>query len=266
MITPFGTIEIKDKARLDEALAAVRSDSDPTSWLVMSYDQSRQGCIQLKATGQGGVNEMKEHFESAFYGYGYLRVISGDAESHRPKFVFIIFQGENAPALKKGRMSFQSKVVEQYVKHFHVSVQVSSASDLVEDDLMLKVKRCSGADYDAGSNKLIDGYIRSPAPSSPSVSRPMASPSPSPKATSPSPPAEEPKPVPVPAPAPAPVEEPKQEEPAPAPVEEAAPAPAPVEEAAPAPVEEAAPAPVEEAAPAPAEEPKQEEVAPVESQ
>merc|ERR1712169_125295 len=76
-------------SRLADAYAAVRSDSDPTTWAVAGYDKDAKDKIVLEATGTGSLDELAGHFHEDACQFAYLRVTTGDEESKRAKFVFI---------------------------------------------------------------------------------------------------------------------------------------------------------------------------------
>merc|ERR1712225_99720 len=52
-------------SRLADAYAAVRSDSDPTTWAVAGYDKDAKDKIVLEATGTGNLDELAGHFCAA---------------------------------------------------------------------------------------------------------------------------------------------------------------------------------------------------------
>merc|ERR1711879_925939 len=71
-------------SRLADAYAAVRSDSDPTTWAVAGYDKDAKDKIVLEATGTGSLDELAGHFHEDGCQFAYLRVTTGDEESKRP--------------------------------------------------------------------------------------------------------------------------------------------------------------------------------------
>jgi hypothetical protein len=114
--TTVGPIQLKDEAAIRAAVEDVRNDTTATNFLVLGYEEGKSNAIQLVASGEGGLTDLKTHLAPDFLGYGYLRVISGDQESKRcrikilylrvfrPKFDFITYVGESAPLVKKGKI------------------------------------------------------------------------------------------------------------------------------------------------------------------
>lgn len=66
---------------------------------LVGYDGPRTIVVQGK--GSGGLNELLEHLTEDQCQFAYLRVISGDQESKRAKFVFISWCGEKVSPLKR---------------------------------------------------------------------------------------------------------------------------------------------------------------------
>ena len=145
-----GAIQCKDEQAIRDAVADVRNDATETNFVVLGYEQGKTSSVELLASGTGGLTEMMQYFTPEFLGYGYLRVISGDAESRRPKFIFISFSGASVGLVKKGKMGTHQSSIASLFGYSHISVQASVPEDLVEADLMERVKKASGADYDGG--------------------------------------------------------------------------------------------------------------------
>jgi len=56
------------------AYDAVRSNTDPTNWLLISYTGVVGDKLELTSTGSGGLTELKEALDDSQAQYGYLRV------------------------------------------------------------------------------------------------------------------------------------------------------------------------------------------------
>ena len=149
----IGAVQVKDEDALRNAIAKVRDDKSEENFVLLGYEEGKSNCIELVATGCGGLAELLTHLTPQFLGYAMVRVISGDKESHRPKFIQISYAGEQIGLVKKGKMGTHISSINQLFGYTHIHVQASSQSDLQEDDLMSRVKKAGGADYDCGSNK-----------------------------------------------------------------------------------------------------------------
>jgi hypothetical protein len=134
-------------SRLADAYAAVRSDSDPTTWAVAGYDPSSKDKIVLEATGTGSLNELSTHFHEDGCQFAYLRVTTGDEESKRAKFVFIAWTGPKAGILRKAKVSVHKANVKQVFRDFAVETQFADQEDIDEQKLIATVVKAGGANY-----------------------------------------------------------------------------------------------------------------------
>lgn len=63
-----------DSPEILAAYEAVRSNTDPTNWLLISYAGAVGDKLKLTSTGSGGLAELKETLDDTQAQYGYLRV------------------------------------------------------------------------------------------------------------------------------------------------------------------------------------------------
>lgn len=101
----------------------VRSDKDPTNWLLISYAAPTGDLLSLTATGTGGLLELASQLDDSQAQYAYIRVeYANDKESSRVKFALIIWIGENTKAMRKAKVSIQSGEVKRVLHHHSISV------------------------------------------------------------------------------------------------------------------------------------------------
>jgi len=130
---------------LSEAYNEIRKDSNETNWILFAYEGNTK--IVLKGKGSGGISEFQGHLGDDESLYGYLRVISGDAESRRSKFVFVSWCGASVGALKRAKMSVHKADIKKVLKDYAVEVHATSKEELDEEAVMTRVKKAGGADY-----------------------------------------------------------------------------------------------------------------------
>jgi len=130
---------------LKTAYDEVRSDKSEINWAVFGYEGASK--IVLQGKGSGGLNEAADTFQNDQAQYAFLRVISGDQESKRAKFVFVSWCGEQVGALKRAKMSVHKASVKQVIKEFSVEVHYTDKAELNEAELLQRVKKAGGADY-----------------------------------------------------------------------------------------------------------------------
>jgi len=123
----------------------VRSDANDTNWVLYGYEGNNK--IVKQAAGAGGLDELKAELKEDQVQYGYLRVVSGDSESKRAKFVFISWVGERVGPLKRAKVSVHKAGVKQIIQSFAIEVHAEKQEELVEDDILSRVRKAGGADY-----------------------------------------------------------------------------------------------------------------------
>ncbi|EGS22579.1 putative actin binding protein [Thermochaetoides thermophila DSM 1495] len=140
-----------DAPEILAAYDAVRSDKDPTNWLLISYAGPTGNQLVLSKTGTGGLAELKEEFVDNDVQYGYCRVeYANDAESKRIKFVLIVWIGEKTKVMRKARVSIEAGNVKKVLSHYSVQVDASEKRDLDENDIVARLRKAGGADYNGG--------------------------------------------------------------------------------------------------------------------
>jgi hypothetical protein len=140
-----------DAPEILAAYDAVRSDKNETNWLLISYAGATGDKLALSATGTGGLAELKAKFDDAQAQYGYVRVeYANDTESKRVKFALVIWIGEGTKVMRKARVSFESGAVKKVLAHHSVQVDARDRGDVVEADIVKRLRKAGGADYNGG--------------------------------------------------------------------------------------------------------------------
>eukprot|EP01097_Dermamoeba_algensis_P008532 TRINITY_DN5728_c0_g1_i1.p1 TRINITY_DN5728_c0_g1~~TRINITY_DN5728_c0_g1_i1.p1 ORF type:complete len:145 (-),score=23.71 TRINITY_DN5728_c0_g1_i1:130-564(-) len=141
-------VDVSDPTIAD-AVKAVLSDANDTNWLVLGYEGNT---IKVVGSGAGGLEELRSHLQDDQCQFAYLRVISGDSESKRAKFVFISWCGESVSALKRAKMSVHKSDIKKVITNYGVEIHATSTDDLSEELLMAKIKKAQGADYSGNTS------------------------------------------------------------------------------------------------------------------
>merc|ERR1712000_99130 len=124
--TFFKMANVDDPA-LQEAYADVRSDASETNWAVLTYADNNT--IKLEATGSGDVSDIRQYCEPNCCLYAYVRIVTGDEESKRAKFVFISWTGESAPIMRKAKMSVHKASVNSRLRFTPATTTISMLSE-----------------------------------------------------------------------------------------------------------------------------------------
>ncbi len=96
------------------ATELARNDVSIQYRVVYGYEGNNK--IVVQGSGSGGLEELKGILQDDQVHYGYLRVVSGDSESKRAKFVFISWVGEKVGALKRAKVSVHKASVKQVIQ------------------------------------------------------------------------------------------------------------------------------------------------------
>jgi len=123
----------------------IRKDSSQTNWVVIGFASGTK--LEVQGSGEGGVSEMATYFKDDQPMFGYLRVISGDQESKRAKFVFVSWCGGKVGALKRAKVSVQKAEVKKVFRDFAVEIHAEAVDEITEEIVMGKVRKAGGADY-----------------------------------------------------------------------------------------------------------------------
>jgi len=137
--------------QLSESYTEIRTDSKDTNWLLLGYEGNNK--IILKGKGSGGLSELATHLNDDECFYGYLRVITGDTESRRTKFVLLTWCGPNVGALKRAKMSVHKADIKKVLKDFAVEHHATNSEELDEESIMVKVRKAGGADYSGNKSR-----------------------------------------------------------------------------------------------------------------
>ncbi|KAL1917582.1 uncharacterized protein VTP21DRAFT_3975 [Calcarisporiella thermophila] len=148
-----GTNGLVGDPAISEAYEEVRSDKTETNWLLLEFAPTKPDRLIVAGTGTGGLKELVTKLRDDQAAFGYVRMnFANDEYSQRVKFVLINWCGQSVGVMRKAKLSIQTSEVKHVLRSFHIEVPASHAEDLDEKDIMLHLKRCAGANYDAQQN------------------------------------------------------------------------------------------------------------------
>jgi len=140
-----------DAPEIAAAYEAVRSDKDPTNWLLISYKSNVGNTLELTGTGSGGLSELAGRLDESQAQYAYVRVeYANDSESTRVKFVLAVWIGESTKVMRKARVSIEAGEVKKVLSHHSIQVDARDKTDLDESDIVKRLRKAGGADYNGG--------------------------------------------------------------------------------------------------------------------
>lgn len=140
-----------DAPEILAAYDAVRSDKDETNWLLISYTGPTGNKLVLSKTGTGGLAELAGELDNSEVQYAYVRVeYANDAESKRVKFALVVWIGEGTKVMRKARVSIEAGAVKKVLSHYSIQVDANEKRDLDEADIVARLRKAGGADYNGG--------------------------------------------------------------------------------------------------------------------
>ncbi|OLL25022.1 Coactosin [Neolecta irregularis DAH-3] len=140
----------ENKNEVINAWDQVRSDKSEIDWLLLSYKDSKSNSLALTATGSGGLQELKGNLDIADAQFGYIRMTyANDIHSRRIKFALITWIGEQCKVMRKARMSIHAADVKNVIRNYSIEVSATHLEDLIEDDIVSRMRIAGGANYDA---------------------------------------------------------------------------------------------------------------------
>lgn len=129
----------------------VRADKNPTNWLLLSYAGAVGEKLKLAGTGTGGLPELAAQLDDGQAQYGYVRVeYANDSESKRVKFALVVWIGPETKIMRKARAGFTAAAVRQVLSHHSIQVDATDRGDLDEKEIVPRLRRAGGADYNGG--------------------------------------------------------------------------------------------------------------------
>jgi len=134
----------KHGAAMQEAWKEVRNVKSDTNWALFGYE-GKSFDLKLVATGEDGVDELKDDLSDAKIMYGFIRV--EDPKTSLPKYVFLHWQGESVPGTRKGLSATHLKDIEKYFYGAHLTIHARNDDEVDEKDIVDKVSKVSATAY-----------------------------------------------------------------------------------------------------------------------
>lgn len=139
-----------DKDAVSEAYEQVRDDSnEAVYWLTLKFNGTN---IELDGTGVE-YEEMVSRLSADERMFCYVRVVTGDEMSKRPKFAFITWAGENVSGMKKAKLSVEKQLVKGIIRAFSIELLAEEDADVVYETVKTQLIKAGGANYGTGAPK-----------------------------------------------------------------------------------------------------------------
>lgn len=136
-------VSIGDEASGSAAIGKVRNDNDDTDWVLFGYE-GQSNVVVLVSTGNGGIEEMKQHLKPDSINYGLVRVYDCYDGHTTTKFVLILWVGENVKIMRKARITTHKGTVLSFLGQYHTDIPCSNHDEINQEIIMTKVQDASG--------------------------------------------------------------------------------------------------------------------------
>jgi len=138
------SINFEDEDGIRAAIKTVRTDSNDTNWVLVTYHAPQSKTLKLASTGTGGFDEMKSHLEDDKVMYGLYRSTEQIDNSTTVKFVFIDWRGPNIHRMQRAVLGTHSGAVQTLFTPYHVDIMATNHDEATEEIIEKKIKNASG--------------------------------------------------------------------------------------------------------------------------
>ncbi|WVW83320.1 hypothetical protein I302_105339 [Kwoniella bestiolae CBS 10118] len=140
--------DVKDP-KIAEAYEKIRSNNDETTWLLLDYESDKSNALTLTKTGTGNIEELAKELQPQRASFAYAKIrYENDEHSFREKFVLVIWIGEEVKIMRRAKVSVHLADVKNVLRAYSIEVSASTTSDLKQDDVVTRLRRAGGANYD----------------------------------------------------------------------------------------------------------------------
>jgi len=139
-----GVVSYQDEDAITGAIKAVRNDSDPTDWCLITYTAPKSSTLKFHASGSGGLEELRTHLKDDVIMYGLIRTNEQIDDTVAIKFCFIDWRGENINRMQRANLGVHSGAITALFRPYHADLQCADHSELTMDIIMKKIKFVSG--------------------------------------------------------------------------------------------------------------------------
>ncbi|KAK5578244.1 hypothetical protein RB653_003197 [Dictyostelium firmibasis] len=138
------SLQFVDDSACKSAVADLKKDSNPTDWVLLSFESPKSQKIKLAGFGNGGVAELVEYLQDDMVGFALVRKIDRIDDSETVKFAFINFIGEKVGILQKGKISVTIGSVKDFFGAFQCDFLITSKNEISDDIVLNKIQDISG--------------------------------------------------------------------------------------------------------------------------
>ena len=127
------------------ALKHLRSQAGGRHFLVLSYAAGSKNQLAVVASGEGFVDEAKEHMQAGNEAsYAYIRTDHRVELANTTKYAFLDYTPDGIAPMRKALLSQHKSQIQQLLQPISSSIQASKLTELTEDAVMQGIGESSG--------------------------------------------------------------------------------------------------------------------------
>jgi len=144
--------------QLREWALDLKDDKTDTSWCIFGYEgrdkivPQKRGSAVIDTECGDGIDEWQGALVEDQVQFCLLRVVMGDRESKRPKFVMVSWVGSTVGVMKKAKVGIHKGSIKEFVGDIHLELHADDRDQIGYALIKKTLKAGMGADYDLGSN------------------------------------------------------------------------------------------------------------------
>jgi len=140
-------IDASDPA-LVQAWKDMSNQKSENNWCLFKLEGGKN--LVIAGQGNGGYEELIQHFDQSYVMFGALKVIGKDdrqtLEALRPKYVFFTFIGDKVPVIQRAKVSVQRGAAEKIFNGYSTRLDVpSNLSNFHRKEIAKELLKCGGA-------------------------------------------------------------------------------------------------------------------------
>jgi len=129
-------MSLKVAEEVVEAIKAVRSDSDPSDFVVVGFDEDDS--LKVLKCEEGGIEAMKEHLLEDDVCYGLLRrkflwEKAGNVSAETTKFIFLVWRPDGISLKRKMKIGTYDGQIKKLFASYHLDFDVNSQEEFTDE-------------------------------------------------------------------------------------------------------------------------------------
>eukprot|EP01121_Diplochlamys_sp_Union-15-3_P010630 TRINITY_DN2_c0_g1_i1.p1 TRINITY_DN2_c0_g1~~TRINITY_DN2_c0_g1_i1.p1 ORF type:complete len:525 (+),score=105.91 TRINITY_DN2_c0_g1_i1:71-1645(+) len=137
-------ILFEDEDAIRSGIKEVRSDSNDTDWIIITYTAQKSKTLKVHSKGSDGITGLKKHLTDDMVGYCLLRTTEKIDESVTVKFVFVNWIGTKINRMQRATLGTHRGAVLGLFQPFHVDHDAEKQEELNEEIIKAKIKKAAG--------------------------------------------------------------------------------------------------------------------------